>query len=108
MPTQTVLATAQAGADGALPATEVTLPGPLEPGTYDLVVRGDVSAPRIALATIEVAAASPSPAAAPGGDNGGWPWWLLVILVVLLAAGAAVVIARRRVVLARRRRRAGT
>jgi hypothetical protein len=106
MPTQTVLATLTAGADGALPPTEITLPGPLGPGTYDIVVRGDTSAPSMALAAIEVAAASPSPAAAPDDDAGGWPWWVIVILLVLAAAATAVVVARRRVVLARRRRRA--
>lgn len=97
MPTQSVLATTAASADGSLPATSVTLPGPLESGRYDLVVRGDVSAPRIALASLTVAAPEPSPEAARP-DDGGWPWWPLVVIpiTVLLAAAVAVVVLRRR------------
>jgi hypothetical protein len=97
MPTQSVLATVAASADGSLPATSVTLPGPLEPGRYDLVVRGDVSAPRIALASVTVAAPEPSPDARPP-DDGGLPWWPLVVIpiTVLLAAAVAVVVLRHR------------
>jgi len=101
MPTQSVLATVTAGDDGSLATTSISLPGPLEPGRYDLVVRGDQSAPRIALASLTVAAPTPIPDAASG--DGGWPWWLLAAMAVLLAAaaaGAVIVIARRR----RRRR----
>lgn len=109
MPTQTVLATVEAASDGALAPTDVALPAPLEPGTYDLVVRGDVSAPRIALAGIEVALPSPSPSAAvTDARNEGWPWWVIGSLLLLTAAATVVVVARRRVVLARRRRRTTT
>jgi hypothetical protein len=111
MPTQSVLATVTATDDGSLPPTEVTLPGPLGPGSYDLVARGDVSAPLIAVAAVEVAAPSASPEAGESeGDGGGnWAWWVIAVVILLvLGAAVAAVIARRRVVLARRRRRAET
>jgi hypothetical protein len=97
MPTQTVLASTQASADGSLPATSVTLPGPLESGRYDLVVRGDASAPRIALASVTVAEPEPEHEASPPGDIG-WPWWPLVVIPppLFLAAAVAVVVLRRR------------
>ncbi|HEY6800395.1 MAG TPA: hypothetical protein VI121_07110 [Agromyces sp.] len=110
MPTQSVLATVTAAADGSLATTDVALPGPLEAGSYDLVVRGDTTAPRLALASIAVAPSSPSssPGAADDARNDGWPWWVIVGLLLLAAAATAVVVARRRVVLARRRRRAAS
>lgn len=93
MPTQSVLATVTAAPDGSLPETEVSLPGPLEPGRYDLVVRGDASAPRIALASVTVA--EPRPAPTPAG--GGFTWWpFAVALALLLALGAAAILQRRR------------
>ncbi len=102
MPTQAVLATAAAAADGSLAPTAVALPGPLEPGRYDVVVRGDVSAPRLALASVVVAspAASPSPDAAAARPGGGGAWWLLVLVPFALALAYHAAIAWRR----RRRR----
>ena len=100
MPTQAVLATATAEADGSLAATTVALPGPLEPGRYDVVVRGDASAPRLALASVVVASPSPSPTpdAAATRPAGGSAWWLLVLLPfgVALAYHAAIAWRRRR------------
>ena len=100
MPTQAVLATATAEADGSLAATTVALPGPLEPGRYDVVVRGDASAPRLALASVVVASPSPSPTpeAAATRPAGGGAWWLLVLLPfgVALAYHAAIAWRRRR------------
>ncbi|WP_448810323.1 hypothetical protein [Agromyces bauzanensis] len=94
MPTQSVLATVTAAPDGSLPTTEVSLPGPLEAGRYDLVVRGDASAPRLALASVTVAVPQPSPSASSAG--GGLPWWPFAIaLVLLLAVGAAALVELR-------------
>ena len=99
MPTQAVLATVTAAQHFALAPTEVTLPGPLAPGSYDLVVRGDASAPKLALASVVVA----EPAAAPASDAapetpGGGAWWLLVLapFAVALAYHAALAVRRRR------------
>jgi len=99
MPTQAVLATVTAAEDGALAPTEVTLPGPLVPGSYDLVVRGDASAPKVALASVVVA----EDTAAPGADAtsetpDGGAWWLLVLIpfAVALAYHAALAVRRRR------------
>ena len=104
MPTQSVLATVTAAADGSLPPTGVVLPGPLEAGRYDVVVRGDASAPRLALASVVVATPSPTPApdaaAARAGDRGAW--WLLVLAPFALALAYHAAIAWRR-----RRRRVG-
>jgi hypothetical protein len=98
MPTQSVLATTTAGADGSLAATEVTPPGPLEAGRYDLVVRGDISAPRLAIGTLDVVAA-PSPTPEARGDEG-VSWWPFPVAtgVLLVAGGVAVtaLIRRRR------------
>ncbi|WP_136709421.1 hypothetical protein [Agromyces sp. H66] len=97
MPTQAVLATVTAGADGSLAATEVTVPGPLDAGRYDLVVRGDTSAPRLAIGIVDVADPEPGPDVEPAGS--GLPWWpFLAALAVLLVvgAGAFAVLARRR------------
>ena len=71
MPTQAVLATATAEADGSLAATTVALPGPLEPGRYDVVVRGDASAPRLALASVVVASRLADAHAGGRGDASG-------------------------------------
>lgn len=99
MPTQAVLATVTAGDDGSLAATEVALPGPLAVGTYDLVVRGDASAPRIALASVVVAEPEPStvPDAAPARAGDGGAWWVLVLapFAVALAYHAALAWRRR-------------
>ncbi|TYL50618.1 LVIVD repeat-containing protein [Agromyces mariniharenae] len=99
MPTQAVLATVTAAEDGALAPTEVALPGPLVAGTYDLVVRGDASAPKLALASVVVAEHTAAPAAdaapaAPGGDA----WWLLVLapFAIALAYHVALAVRRRR------------
>ncbi|WP_448005025.1 LVIVD repeat-containing protein [Agromyces bauzanensis] len=97
MPTQAVLATVTAAADGSLAATDVTIPGPLEAGRYDLVVRGDLSAPRLAIGTVDVA--DPGARSDPEPAGGGLPWWpFLAALAVLLlvGAGAFAVLARRR------------
>jgi len=98
MPTQAVLATATAEADGSLAAITVALPGPLEPGRYDVVVRGDASAPRLALASVVVASPSPSPTpdAAATRPSGGSAWWLLVLLPFGIALAYHAAIARRR------------
>ncbi|WP_350349643.1 hypothetical protein ABIQ69_06985 [Agromyces sp. G08B096] len=99
MPGARVLATATAAADGSLPSTPVTLPGPLTAGGYDLVARGDRTSDRLALATVEVAAPSPSaaPAARPeGGDLNGWLVAGLTAMVAAVAGGAAVAVLRRR------------
>lgn len=98
MPSQAVLATLTAGVDGSLAASEVALPGPLEAGRYDLVVRGDTSAPRLAIGTVDVVVESPA-APEPRAEQGA-PWWPFVLLVVLAVAGvgaaAFVLLARRR------------
>lgn len=100
MPTQTVLATVTAAADGSLAPTEADLPGPLEPGRYDVVVRGDASAPRLALASVVVAepAPAPSPDAAAARTGDGDAWWLLVLtpFAIALAYHAALAWRRRR------------
>lgn len=99
MPTQAVVATVTAADDGSMAATEAVLPGPLEPGRYDVVVRGDRSAPRLALASVVVAeptpAASPDAASDRSGDGGAW--WLLVLapFAVALAYHAALAWRRR-------------
>lgn len=99
MPTQAVLATVAASDDGSLAPTEVTLPGPLDDGSYDVVVRGDASAPKLALASVVVAepAATPAAAAPPDAADGG-AWWLLVLapFAVALAYHAAIAVRRRR------------
>ena len=99
MPTQAVVATVAAGDDGSLAPTEVTLPGLLVAGSYDLVVRGDASAPKLALATVVVAehTAAPTTDAAPEAPDGG-AWWLLVLVpfAVALAYHAALAVRRRR------------
>lgn len=99
MPTQAVVATVAAGDDGSLAPTEVTLPGQLVAGSYDLVVRGDASAPKLALATVVVAehTAAPTTDAAPEAPDGG-AWWLLVLVpfAVALAYHAALAVRRRR------------
>jgi len=99
MPTQAVLATVTAAEDGALAPTEVTLPGPLVPGSYDLVVRGDASAPKVALASVVVAEDTAAPAAdATSETPDGGAWWLLVLIpfAVALAYHAALAVRRRR------------
>jgi hypothetical protein len=98
MPTQAVLATATAEADGSLAPTAVALPGPLEPGRYDVVVRGDASAPRLALASVVVASPTPSPApdAAATRPAVGGAWWLLVLVPFAVAIAYHAAIARRR------------
>jgi hypothetical protein len=98
MPTQAVLATAAAEADGSLAATTVALPGPLAPGRYDVVVRGDASAPRIALASVVVASPAPSttPDAATTRPAAGSAWWLLVLLPFGIALVYHAAIAWRR------------
>lgn len=98
MPTQRVLATVTASADGSMAATMATLPGPLRPGSYDIVVRGDVSAPRLALASVVVAAPAPSPApdAAPASGARGDGWWLLVLVPFAVALAYHATLARRR------------
>ena len=101
MPTQSVLATVTAAADGSLAATAVVLPGPLESGRYDVVVRGDASAPLLALASVVVATPTPTPApdaaavraraeAARGGSSSCVPFALA------LAYHAAIAWRRRR------------
>jgi len=99
MPTQAVLATVTAGADGALAATEVSLPGPLEAGRYDLVVRGDASAPRLAIGTVDVVA-EPRPAPEAEAEAAdGVPWWpfpLALGVLAVLAASVALLVRRRR------------
>ncbi len=102
MPTKSVLATVTAGDDGSLGATDIVLPGPLDAGSYDLVVRGDESAPRLAIATVTVAGprtdAPPDAAAerdpALAGDGG--PWWLLVVAPFALALAYHAALAWRR------------
>ncbi|GAA4366160.1 LVIVD repeat-containing protein [Agromyces bauzanensis] len=97
MPTQAVLATVTAAADGSLAATEVTLPGPLEVGRYDLVVRGDASAPRLAIGIVDVVTDQRARADEATDDDGLPRWPFLAALVLLLVgAGAFAVLARRR------------
>ena len=98
MPTQATLATVAAGADGSLAATSVTLPAPLEAGRHDLVVRGDRSAPRLALASVEVAAPAPAPSQAESSGRDSPAGWWLAATAALVAAGAggAFVLRRRR------------
>jgi hypothetical protein len=97
MPTRAVLATVVAADDGSLDAT-VTLPGPLERGRYDLVVRGDLSAPKVAVAAvvIDVPTPSPTPQAASGPSAGVDLWWMLVLLPFAVALGWLGVSAHRR------------
>ena len=90
----TVLATVRAAPDGSLRTTEIYPGHGLDPGSYDIVVRGDRSAPAFALGTLEVPApaviAPSSPLPALIGIGGG--------ALLILAAGAllAVVLIRRR------------
>ena len=100
MPTQTVLATLAASADGSLARTEVTVPEAPGPGRYDVVVRGDLSAPRLALATVSVAMPADAPADSSPVASGGAPWWGWLLLAVLLAGAATLWVLR-----VRRRRR---
>lgn len=107
MPGATVLATVTATADGALAPTSVTVPAPLEAGSYDLVARGDRTSDRLALGVLEVAAATPTPSPTPAGGAGGTRnGWLVGIAAgaLLLGAGTGWVARRRAKVLARRRR----
>ena len=102
MPAKTVLATVTAGDDGSLAATDLVLPGPLEAGTFEVVVRGDESAPRLALATLTVA--EPASASAPAADGdaeratsaGGGPWWVLVLMPFGIALAYHAALAWRR------------
>ena len=98
MPTQTVLATVTAAADGSMAPTVATLPGPLDPGSYDLVVRGDRSAPQLALAGLTVAVPTVSPAqdGDPARAVDGGAWWVLVLLPFALALAYHAALARRR------------
>jgi hypothetical protein len=98
--TGTVLATVTAGSDGSLAATSVQPPGPLAAGEHDLLVRGDRSAPRLALGVLmvgEAATATAEPGTEPGGGPAG-SILLIVALGVLAVAAAAVAagLARRR------------
>lgn len=98
MPTQAVLATATAAADGSLAPLEVALPGPLVAGRYDVVVRGDASVPRIALASVVVAVPEPAPSAdaTPARDGDGGAWWVLVLAPFAIALAYHSALAWRR------------
>ncbi len=92
MPDRTVLATVVAAADGSLAETSVSLPAPLETGRHDLVVRGDRSAPRLAVAAVEVADPSPrtsEPEPEPSDARPSERWWLAGAGAIA-AAGAAI------------------
>ena len=68
-------------------------------GSYDLVVRGDASAPKLALASVLVAEHTAAPTAdAPSETPDGGAWWLLVLVpfAVALAYHAALAVRRRR------------
>ncbi len=100
MPAKTVLATVTAGDDGSLTATDIVLPEPLEAGRHDVVVRGDESAPRLAIATVtvaELASASPPDSGAGGEPPAtGGAWWLLTLVPFALALAYHAALARRR------------
>ncbi|QEO15720.1 hypothetical protein FLP10_15790 [Agromyces intestinalis] len=107
MPEARSLATVTAAADGSLPETVVDAPGPLAAGAYDLVVRGDRSAPRLALGTLAVEAPTPtaSPSTSPVAATGesGVPWWVWMVVGAIVVLVGAVVVLRRRAVVRRRR-----
>lgn len=93
----TVLATVRAAPDGSLRTTEIYPGHALDAGSYEIVARGDRSAPAIALGTVEVPAAAVIAPSSPVG-------MIIVIALALIALAAGIGLI---VLLVRRRGRTG-